>query len=318
MKLKKQAVGTAAAVGMLLLILDGKTALQGAREGITLCLETVIPSLFPFFLVSALANRAWYGTSVPILGKLFHMTPGTETLLIPGFLGGYPVGAQCIGQLYHSGQLPRRDAVRLLTFCSNAGPSFLFGMLRTVFPSVRILWLCWGIQILSALTAAQFSSPCISEGTSVKTVQSTETIIRTALNAIAQVCGWVITFRVLLSFLNRLALWALPALGRVLVTGLLELTNGCCMLNAIPWEDLRFLLCNLFLSFGGVCVALQTASVIYDLPLSAYLKGKLIQSGVSLILSFAVLRTGWWILLLWLVFFCPAIKKSGKTVPAVV
>ena len=41
---------TAAALGMLVLILDSKTALAGAREGIDLCIRTVIPSLFPFFL----------------------------------------------------------------------------------------------------------------------------------------------------------------------------------------------------------------------------------------------------------------------------
>ena len=36
------------ALGMIVLILDSKTALSGCREGVTLCLNVVIPSLFPF------------------------------------------------------------------------------------------------------------------------------------------------------------------------------------------------------------------------------------------------------------------------------
>ena len=53
MRKKQLWTGIAASMGMLVLILDGKTALEGARQGIELCLRTVVPSLFPFFLLFA-------------------------------------------------------------------------------------------------------------------------------------------------------------------------------------------------------------------------------------------------------------------------
>ena len=43
-------LGISAAVGLLVLIFDSSLAIQGAREGVELCLRTVIPSLFPFFV----------------------------------------------------------------------------------------------------------------------------------------------------------------------------------------------------------------------------------------------------------------------------
>ena len=43
-------LGIMAAVGMLVLIFDSALALEAARAGVELCLETVIPSLFPFFV----------------------------------------------------------------------------------------------------------------------------------------------------------------------------------------------------------------------------------------------------------------------------
>ena len=65
------------------------------------------------------------------------------------------------------------------------------------------------------------------------------------------VCGWVILFRILIAFLERWFLWLLPASVRVAVTGLLELSNGCCALAEIKDFKMRFLLCSGMLSFGG-------------------------------------------------------------------
>ena len=50
--------GIAAACAMLVMILDTRTAVISARDGVLLCLNTVIPSLFPFIVLStALLNN---------------------------------------------------------------------------------------------------------------------------------------------------------------------------------------------------------------------------------------------------------------------
>ena len=48
---RRQLSGMFLALGLLILILDGKTAYNGAVDGIELCLKTVIPALFPFFVI---------------------------------------------------------------------------------------------------------------------------------------------------------------------------------------------------------------------------------------------------------------------------
>ena len=50
MKDRKFGTMVLAGFGMLVLILDGKTALLGMRDGLEICLWTVIPALFPFLL----------------------------------------------------------------------------------------------------------------------------------------------------------------------------------------------------------------------------------------------------------------------------
>ena len=54
MKRRTAAALVFSSAGMLVLILDGKAALLGAQAGVELCLNTVIPSLFPFFVLSVL------------------------------------------------------------------------------------------------------------------------------------------------------------------------------------------------------------------------------------------------------------------------
>jgi hypothetical protein len=75
---------------------------------------------------------AWMGSSPVLLEpvrKLCRIPAGCSCLLIPAFLGGYPAGAQAVGQTLHQGGLSRKDAERMLLFCNNPGPSFLFGVL---------------------------------------------------------------------------------------------------------------------------------------------------------------------------------------------
>ncbi len=98
MKRRNFWTGICVSLGMLALILDGRTAIEGARQGIELCLRTVIPSLFPFFVLSILLTSSLLGSSLIVLrplGRLFGMPEGAESLLIPAFLGGYPVGREC-------------------------------------------------------------------------------------------------------------------------------------------------------------------------------------------------------------------------------
>lgn len=146
--------GIAAATGIALLILDSKTALAGAQSGVELCIRTVIPSLFPFFLFSILLTTSLIGRRIPILRpvcRLCRIPGGAESILIAGFLGGYPVGAQCVSQAYRAGQLSHRDARRMLGFCNNCGPAFLFGMAAALFREWWAPWSLWGIHIFSAL-----------------------------------------------------------------------------------------------------------------------------------------------------------------------
>ena len=316
--MKKQLwTGAITLIGMLILIFDSRTALEGARNGLELCIRTVIPSLFPFFVLSALLTGSLMGMQLAILrplGKLFQLPAGIETILIPAFLGGYPVGAQAVTQAYRAGQLDRQSAERMLAFCSNAGPAFLFGLVGSLFSRKWMVWLLWAIHIFSAWMVSLIFPCQSSTGTfGGEKKNNSANILNTSLKTMAQVCGWVILFRVMISFLERWVLWLLPQEWQVAVIGILELSNGCCELFSVSEESVRFLICSGILAFGGVCVTMQTVSVTQGLSMQYYLLGKLMQSFFSLVLSAAVCCGCWYLAAAILgIFLILPIKKQKK------
>ena len=289
----RRITGIGAGLGIILLIFDGKTALDGAGQGIDLCIRTVIPSLFPFFVLSILLTGNLAGSSSTILrplGKICGIPKGAEMILLTGFLGGYPVGAQTVSSLYRSGQLPKTDARRMLAFCNNAGPSFIFGMAAALFPDKAMAWGMWLIQILSAVFVA-LMIPKTDSG-DIQLPEAKPVSVSTAMSrgtaVMASVCGWVILFRVFMQVLDRWVLWYFPDSLKIIVTGILELSNGCCELYGIRNTGLRFIICSGMLSFGGLCVTTQTASVTKELGIKDYIRGKIPQTAFSILLAYWV------------------------------
>ena len=271
------------------LILDGKCALQGAVEGIDLCLGSVIPALFPFLFLSSLLTELLWGSEIKFLRPLctrLGIPEGGSCLLIAGFLGGYPAGAQAIGDAYRASKIGKHDAARLLGFCNNAGPAFLFGITAMQFSSRKAVWYLWGIQITSAiLTGLLTAKACNGCVHFMERKFSPSESLRTVIMTMASICGWILLFCILLEFADRWFLWRVPDGIQVLLSGLLELSIGCTQLRLIPTEYLRFTLCSGFLSMGGLCIALQTASAAKGIPLDGYFRGKLLQTIFSILLS---------------------------------
>lgn len=277
-------------MAMLILILDTKTALQGAQMGLELCIYTVIPSLFPFFVISILLTNVLSRYKIPVLNPILRfckMPEGAGNILIVGLLSGYPVGAKCIYDSWMLGQISKEDARRCLGFCSNAGPAFIFGMCGMLFTDKWVAWVLWGIHILSALLVGHLLPEAKSHSIGVPKegyISLTEALGK-AISAMAGVCGWVILFRVIIAFAQRWFLWSLPDIGAVSFEGFLELANGCTQLSAIQAEGIRFILCASFLGFGGLCVALQTISVTRELGTGMYFTGKTAQCAISCCLA---------------------------------
>lgn len=256
---------------MAVLILDSATAVAGAVEGVKLCLWTVIPGLFPFFVLS---------------GVLTSCLP-RGGLMMAGILGGYPVGARNAALALEAGQVSREEAERLALLYNCPGPAFLFGVAAQLFTPGRTVML-WGVYLASVGILRLLLPGKVTVSPSRAPMGLNEAMTG-AIRSMAGVCGWVVLMRTVLAVLDRWVLWLLPDWGRAMVCGILELTNGILLLRDTH-EPLRFVMAAGFLGFGGICVMLQTMGVARRLSLKLYFPGKVFQSCVCICLAAAVNR----------------------------
>ena len=83
---------------LLLILTNTRIAAEGVRQALDLCTQTLLPSLFPFLILSELLI-AFRVTDKP--GKwlkkpfaaLFGLSEGGTSALLLGALGGFTVGA---------------------------------------------------------------------------------------------------------------------------------------------------------------------------------------------------------------------------------
>lgn len=275
---------------LFLLIIDTQTAKDSALAGIELCLKVLIPSLFPFFLMISYTNSLLTGHSFPWirpLGRLLQIPQGGESILLLGFLGGYPVGAQLIGEMYRNKQISQQIAHILLGYCNNAGPAFIFGVTGLLFSNPWVPAVIWLIHIISAvLTGYLLPKPTLSQIEFGKTATISLTAsMQKSIGICCAVCGWVVIFRIIQGYILKYLDEFAGSILMVILGGILELSTGCIALQELSSEAFRFILTSGFLAFGGTCVILQTASVTQDLGMGLYFPGKMIQTAIALIMS---------------------------------
>ena len=288
---------------------------SGAREAITLCTELLIPSLFPFFVLSGLLIRLGLPELTARLfrrsaQKLFRLPPAGLSAFAVGIIAGYPLGAATLAELYRSGAITREEAERLLLFCNNTGPAFAVGVLGAgVFGSTRLGLLLYTVHVITALALGILlrAKKKTSPPSRVETVSSgargdaeplsfsralTESVF-SALRSMATVCGNVLVFSSLLAAAESLGLLsaAVSLLCRVtpltsegsyaLLFSLLELSNAVSALRALPLSPLSLSIAAFALGWGGACVQLQSVSVLGGISYRKCLLAKLLHGLLS-------------------------------------
>lgn len=268
---------------MALLLLRSQVAAEAVRQGLTLCAQSLLPALFPFFVaVSWAVNCGLFHT----LRSIGIPTPAAVFFL--GALGGYPLGARTVGEAYGGGLLTKTEAERLLACCNNAGPAFILVVMgQNVFRSTAAGLALWGIHLAAALIIALLfcrrqTARTASPPPTASPAAAFIAAVGSAAETMVRLCAFVVFFTVVMALLSSF-LGSIPPL----LAGFLELTVG---VTALTPHRMGFTLAAGMLGWGGVSVHCQAAAVLSDTDLSLryYLLGKALQG----ILSAAA---AWWV-----------------------
>ena len=245
----------------LLLMLSG-TAADGVRAGVNLCVQSVIPALFAFLVLSPMLVYSLH----EVLRRLNVRRSALVSAFVIGMTAGFPIGAVTLCSLCKQGVITKADAKRFLGVCTGASPAFLIGYFgRALWGSAMLGFCLWCMQVLFCFCG--FWRLCRRDtgehkpsSAAVHPMPHLSDCLREAVTRMAGICGAVVFFTVVRAYL---CIW-MPAVGAAVLGGLAEMTGGlreCAVLyeNGMLDRAAALVLSAAMIGFGGGSVGMQTA-----------------------------------------------------------
>lgn len=307
----------AALAVFILLVWKAPAAREGAQWGLTLLSELLIPSLLPCFALSGLLNRLGLAEALerPCAGLMGHFSQSgaVASALLSGLLGGYPLGAAAVAQLYESGRIDREDAESALSFCDNTGPAFAVAALGSgALGSAALGLLLYAVQLVTALLVGLlFRRRTQKRAEPEQTVETKSEpdfsaalseSVKSALSSLLSVGAFVIFFAALLFVADDSGLFTLlslplmrltalePGACRALLWSFFELSGSVGLLRSLPLSAAKLAIASFALSWGGLCVHFQSTAVTAGAGLRSgkRLWGKLLQGVLAGLIAYAL------------------------------
>jgi sporulation integral membrane protein YlbJ len=306
--MKRNLAGIGIVLLFALMLISPKAVFNGASEGLLLWFQIILPTLFPFIIVT---NLLLYTDSIHyisgIFGKLlcwvFRVSENGSFAVIVGFLCGYPMGAKVTADLISTGHITENEGKYLLSFCNNTSPVFILNFIvwktlnreELMLPSLLILLIT---PMLLSFIFRKFYLQGEKQFHHIKksneekknwNFRIVDTCIMDSFETITKVGGYIILFSVILS-LAESSPWQ-PDILKVLLPSL-EVTTGITMIGRSQVSlFIQYPAILGLTAFGGFCSVAQTQCMIQKTSLSilTYTIEKLATAGVTSLIAFLYL-----------------------------
>ena len=290
------------------LVIFSNTNLSAAKNGLILWSNSIVPSLFPFFVATELlshTNFTYYLGKVlnRFMKPIFNIRGEGSFAFIMGIISGYPIGAKIAVNFRQNKICSKEECERLLSFTNNSGPLFIIGTVGiTMFGNSTIGFLLLITHLLASITVGFifrfWKYNTNSEMNSYNSyINSNDNLtlsnlggiignsITSSINTILLIGGFVVLFSVIISILKTSQLLDILAnciqplfyllhipekFSFGFISGIFELTNGLNTICSIPEKHLsiNIIMASFLLGLGGFSVLLQVWSVIAKTDLS--------------------------------------------------
>lgn len=299
-------------IAFTLVIKYSNAAIDSVKTALSLCAETVIPSLFPFMVISELAvslgAAKYLGKALsPVFRPLFKLNEHGASAFLLGALCGFPVGARTAVSLYEQEKLNEKELTHVLCFCNNPSSAFIISAVGvSLFGSRKFGIALYIITLISALIigiSLRFIyqekhteiKKCATEKQENKSlgIHIFTNAVADSAGAMLTVCAFIVFFSALLGTLNA-AFEPLSAPDSVIaaIKGFFELTAGVTHVSANLRGEGALLLCAFIVGWSGISVHFQIMAICRNCKISfrPYFLSKAAQGGVNALLMCAYLR----------------------------
>lgn len=280
------------------ILIFSSASAAGVTKGLIFSSEILIPSLFPFMVLSTFVVKSSLASKLgKVIGgltqSLFKLPGCTGATIFLSLVGGYPTGAQGIKSLVSRGEINPQDARRMLCFTVGAGPAFVISVVGNKFlgnSKVGIILFVSQVisSILIGILLGLFSHQNNkNELSQIKKKESSFFNISSALVescydstiSMINMCAFVVIFCAIINIINACSISdfiskcffkiGIPEnISKVILPSILEVTGGCLegAKFSVPIELTAFAI-----SFAGVCVHFQISATLKDFAFSKFI-----------------------------------------------
>lgn len=270
-----------------LLMLYSSSVMDTVSFSISIWKDNLLPSLFPFFVISELLIN--YGF-VDLLGealkglmnKVFGLPGDASFVIIGSLISGFPSSSKYINELLIKEKISLKDAEYLLKFNHFSNPLFVIGTIGTLFLNNKQI----GIIILithiisnflvaiifrpkKTITKDQKSS--ISKGINAmhkKRISNNSSFSLILSNSIFKsfktlllLLGIITCFLIITTFIKKI--FSINDLSYSVISGLLEMTGGIRNISSLSLPiNIKASIITFLISFGGFSIHLQVMSIL--------------------------------------------------------
>lgn len=249
--------------GFLGFLLSPQTVKNSTLNGLIMCGQIIIPSIFPFSVLSLFIHKSnilslFEKFTESLCFKIVGISSRCMSVFIISLIAGYPVGARLIKDMFKNNEISKKTAEAMLCYCVNSSPSFIIIAVGIGFFRSEIYgWILFAAHIVSAvllcfLFSKLYATKQTPKAFSPRTNKIVDSFIEATYDssvAVFSICSWVILFCVINSLLAK------AGVPDILLC-FFEVTTGC----KIASINGSLLLVAFLLGWGGISVQLQVLS----------------------------------------------------------
>ncbi|MFV0275127.1 MAG: hypothetical protein ACK5HL_02670 [Bacilli bacterium] len=298
------------------LLTESQNIITSIRFACDIWINSIFPSLFPFFVVSEILVNLGLPDFLGelfknISNKLFKISGQSAFIIIMSLISGFPSSGKYTKELYENKVIDENEASKILMFTHFSNPLFISATICTIFlDNINVAWIIFLSHYLSnfiigILVRNFHPSKLKKEKISLKNAfnsifekrrksnESFGTILTNSiLNSIStlfNILGVISIFLALTTLIKTHI--DLSPIWEAILSGLFEMTHGIKEISLLNISlNLKIILSTMLISFGGFSVHMQIYSIISDTKIKywPFLCGRIMHFSFSGIICFLI------------------------------
>lgn len=279
-KFKTAAFALVGIISFCVFFFETPVIIERMKKGLALCSGVLIPTLFPFMVLSELLmisgiDRMLSKILGNILEKIFMIPRCATSAFILGLLCGFPVGTVIAYSLYDKGKISNDELLHLLLFCNIQSSAFIINTVGlSMLGSKNAGLILYASQIIALIVTGaayprifppkkssidlKISDKVSHEGLTLRFTRS----IKSSVLSVLSICGFVLFFSVLCGIAFDLGKRLnIPYSITLILCSALEMSCGCLEVSETLHGAAALYGCTAVLGFSGISMHFQIMSL---------------------------------------------------------